>query len=145
MNMDTVKQTQIQGFIQVEYPNRVRIFEDCNRLMQTTVNFETFKRRAAEVLDFIKWSFEQKAAGMPIKLNMSESESVDDFCRVFNKHSARIAREIAAAADTPRKAKNALAKLEMIKSALKESDNLAEVESAINAAIFNLNIDSNGK
>ncbi len=145
MNMDTVKQTQIQGFIQVEYPNRARIFEDCNRLMQTTVNFETFKHRAAEALDFIKWSFEQKAAGMPIKLNMSESEAVDDFCRVFNKHSARIAREIAAAADTPRKAKNALAKLEMIKSALKESDNLAEVESAINAAIFNLNIDANGK
>lgn len=143
--MDTVKQAQIQGFIQIEYPNRVRIFEDCNRLMQTTVNFETFQHRAAEALDFIKWSFEQKAAGMPIKLNMSESEAADDFCRVFNKHCARIAQEIAAAADTPRKAKNALAKLETIKSALKECENMAESESAINAAIFNLNIDANGK
>lgn len=128
-----------------EYPNRVRIFEDCNRLIQTTVNFEIFQRRAAEALNFIKWIYEKKAAGMPIKLNMSESEAVDDFCRVFNKHCARIAREIAAAADTPRKAKNALAKLETIKSTLKESDNKSECESEINTLIFNLNIDANGK
>lgn len=128
-----------------EYHQRERVFGDCNRIMQTTVNFDTFQRRAAEALDFIKWSFEQKAAGMPIKLNMSESEAADDFCRVFNKHCARIAREIAVAADSPRKAKNTLAKLEMIKSALKESEDKSEAESAINAAIFNLNIDTNGE
>lgn len=142
--MDISKQAQIQGFIHVEYPNRVRIFEDCNRIMQNTVNFDTFQRRAAEALDFIKWTFEQKAVGMPIKPNMSESEAIGDFCCVYNKHCARIAREIATAADTPRKAKNALAKLSTIKSTLKESNNKAEYESSINAMIFNLNIDANG-
>lgn len=141
---DMIRKSEIVRF-EIEYHSRNRIFENCNRIMQTTVNFDTFQRRAVEALDFIKWSFEQKAAGMPIKLNMSESEAADDFCRVFNKHCARIAMEIADAADTPRKAKNAISKLEKIKTSLKESENKAESESDINAAIFNLNIDANGK
>lgn len=143
--MGDIRQANIQGFIQVEYPNRVRIFEDCNRLMQSTTNFDTFQRRAAEALDFIKWTYEQQAAGMPVKMNMSKSDALDDFCRVFNKHAARIAGSIATVADTPRKAKNALPKLESIKATLREAENKSECESAINALIFNLNIDTNGE
>lgn len=142
---DFVIQNKKATFMNIEYPNRVRIFEDCNRLMQSTTNFDTFQRRAAEALDFINWTHEMKDAGMPIQINMNRDEAVADFNRVFNRHSVRIARSIAEAADTPRKAKNAIGKLETIKSALKESENLHDSDSMLNALIFNLNIDANGK
>ncbi len=134
---------QLAAF-ECEYQNRLGVFEDCNNLMQSTINFDTFQRRADEALDFIKWTYEQKTAGMPVKINLSESESLEDFNRVFNKHAVRIARAIAETADTPKKSKNAIPKLEVIKSALKESENLHDSDSMLNALIFNLNIDING-
>ena len=142
---DFVIQNKTVAFMNIEFPNRVRIFEDCNRLMQSTTNFDVFLRRADAALDFINWTHKMKDAGMPIQINMNRDEAVADFNRVFNRHSVRIAKAIAEAADTPRKAKNAIPKLEVIKSALKESENLHDSDSMLNALIFNLNIDANGK
>lgn len=139
--MDSGKR-QYESF-KYEYPNQVRIFDDCNRLMRTTTNYDVFVRRANGALDFINWIHNMKDAGFPVKINMGEA--VVDFNRVFNRHSLRIARTMAEAACTPCKAKNVIPNIESVKAALKESDNKSECESEINTLIFNLNIDANGK
>lgn len=133
----TLKAAVVSSFM-VEHQSRLRVYEDSKKLMATTVNFDVFLRRADNAIDFIKWCFEQKKAGMPVNANMSETDAMDDFCKVFNQHCVRIGRTIADTAQTPIKARNAIPKLELIQSSLKPAYNRAECNAEMNTLVYKM-------
>lgn len=134
---------QLASF-KAEYSRRVQIYEDSKRIVPETNDIAVLQRRCNEVLDFFEWLHQYIEMGIPIKVNMTLDETREDTAKVFNNNAVRIAKSIAQKADTPRKAKNAISKLESVKSLLWDAENRGDSESSINVLIFNLNIDANG-
>lgn len=134
---------QLASF-KAEYSRRIQVWEDCQRIVKETNDIDVLQRRCVAAIDFFTWLHKHIEAGIPIKVNLTLDETREDVAKVFNNNAVRIAKYIAQKADTPRKAKNAISKLELVKSLLWEVENRGDTESSINVLIFNLNIDANG-
>lgn len=73
----------------IEYNNRVRIFEDSQRICQETINFDVFLRRADEILSFIEWSYKMK----DLKILKATYENKIDAISEFDSFSIIIVYE----------------------------------------------------
>ena len=122
---------KVQGFVKVEYPNRTRIFNESHQIMRTTNNFETFQRRATIVFDYIHWCYDQRDAGMPLKLNMDRAAAVDDFNKTYNNQAVRIAKYLTYSATTSRKATKAIPILQNICDSLLMAENFAQSKAEV--------------
>lgn len=114
-----------------EYKNRLRIFEDSQRITQSTNDFEVFKRRADTIIDFIIWSYQQKENGVPIKINQEKDFAIADFNRFYNSQCVRIAKHNREKA-TKRTALKLSLLLCEIRTSLKDSINKNEAVEEIN-------------
>lgn len=88
--IDFSREIEVAQF-KCEYENRIRIFNDSQRICQTTTNIDVFKRRVKEVEGFIEWSFEMKEKGMPLKVDASKDEAFSQLGNFVNFHCKRIA------------------------------------------------------
>ena len=115
---DIEKQIAIEKF-RVVYNNRLRIFEDSQRICQETKNLDVFARRADEVLSFIEWSYEMRDLKILKTTYENKVDAVSEFNSFFNHHCLRIAKEI--------RGKNRIEQLKKIDRLLRPSDNFREV------------------
>lgn len=75
----------------VEAPNRIRIYNDSMRILETTKNAKTFIGRVQDVIEFQDWAAVQVLNGMPLKMN-GNILSVRKGCNEFiNRNAFRVA------------------------------------------------------
>lgn len=103
----------------VEYKNRIRIFEDSQRICQETINFDVFVRRADEILSFIEWSYEMKDLKILKTSHENKIDAISEFYRFFNHHCLRIAKGL--------KVANKVEVLKLIDKSLRPASNFREV------------------
>lgn len=121
----------IKRFIEIEYPNRSRIFNESHKLMLKTNDFEVLQRRASLVLDFIRWSYDQRDAGMPLKFNMDRHAAIEDFNKTYNIQAVRIAKHITYSTTTAKKATKAIQTLQNICDSLLMAGNFAQSKAEV--------------
>lgn len=131
----TVQQRRMSASFKIEYPNRLRIYEDSKRLASSTKNFDVMKSRCDEIAGYYDWLQPFIDAGLPISANMSNDEAHAELRSFFNHHAVRIAKSIIESSDTVRKRKNKLSILENIKSQLRDARNTIECQTEIDALI----------
>lgn len=103
----------------IEYNNRVRIFEDSQRICQETINFDVFLRRADEILSFIEWSYKMKDLKILKATYENKIDAISEFDSFFNHHCLRIAKCI--------KGANKVEELKLIDKSLRPASNFREV------------------
>lgn len=103
----------------IEYNNRVRIFEDSQRICQETINFDVFLRRADEILSFIEWSYKMKDLKILKATCENKIDAISEFDSFFNHHCLRIAKCI--------KGANKVEVLKLIDKSLRPASNFREV------------------
>lgn len=129
MNFEHI--AKVQGFVRIEYPNRSRIFNESHQLMLSTNNFEVLQRRANIVLDYIHWCYDQRDAGMPLKLNMDRAAAVDDFNKTYNNQAVRIAKYLTGSVTTSRKATKVIPILQNICDSLLMAENYTQSKAEV--------------
>lgn len=78
---------------QFEAPNRIRIFNDSIKLVQSTQNANTFIGRVKEIDMFTEWSFEQLRDGMPLTTyGRNHLEMVRSYRNMINRNALRVAQ-----------------------------------------------------
>lgn len=112
------KQIAIEKF-RVVYNNRLRIFEDSQRICQETKDLDVFVRRADEVLSFIEWSYEMRDLKILKTTYENKIDAISEFYSFFNHHCLRIAKEV--------HGKNRIELLKKIDRMLRPADNFREV------------------
>ncbi|MCM1166393.1 MAG: hypothetical protein NC401_10355 [Ruminococcus sp.] len=130
-----VQQMRLKATFKIEYPNRLRIYEDSQRIASTTNNIDVLIRRCDEIGDYYDWLQPFIDAGLPVSVNMTQQEAHAELRKFFNAHAVRIAKSIIGNADTPRKRKNTIPKLELIKLQLRDAANKSECITEIDAII----------
>lgn len=104
----------------VEYKNRVRIFEDSQRICNETKNFDVLVRRAKEVRSYIEWIFEmQELKMLKVTTHANLTEGINDFYEFYNENCLRIAKTL-----TGRKRIETLKEIDM---SLRPASNFREV------------------
>lgn len=79
----------------VEYNNRVRIFEDSQRICNETNNFDVLVRRAKEVRSFIEWTFEmQKLRLLKVTTHANLTDAIMDYHQFYNENCLRLTKTI---------------------------------------------------
>ena len=71
----------------VEAPNRIRIYNDSMRILETTRIAKTFIGRVQDVMEFQDWAAVQVRKGMPLKMN-GNILSVRKGCNEFINRSS---------------------------------------------------------
>ena len=112
-----------QDLLKPEYESRMRIFNNGNQIIQTTVDFDEFERWMTTLLNTINWCHDKYESGNGIAPNMPREQSIADWETCFNDNAIRIAEYITSSADTAQKAKNLIPKIEQIKASLKDAPN----------------------
>lgn len=83
------KQNDVAEFM-VEAPNRLRIFNDSMRLIETTNNATTFIGRVSDIEEFLDWATEQVKNGMPLKMEGDIFSARDNIYKLINRNSLRV-------------------------------------------------------
>lgn len=132
----TPEQERKLAEMQIEYPRRRQIFDDSIALIQRTNNPDVLYRRYDEICNFIKWTWDKKKNGYPLRIDDSEEEMNERTSIFFNYHAARIAHYIFDKA--PKSKKNGL--LNEIILSLKDGSNKREKFDEITQLIKSLPI-----
>lgn len=112
-----------QDLLKPEYESRMRIFNNGNQIIQTTVDFDEFERWMTTLLSTIKWCFDNYKSGIGLAPNMTYEQAIADWGICYNDNAVRIAKHISTSADTAQKAKNRIPKIEQILTSLKDAPN----------------------
>lgn len=80
--------------LEIEYPNRRRIFDESQEIILNTNNPDVLFSRYKEMCDFVSWSNAQKRAGMPLRIEEDENQMKAKLRSFFNFHCVRIAKYI---------------------------------------------------
>lgn len=135
---DIVGNATLHAKFRVEYPNRLRIYTDSINLIKTTKTIGTLDTRYNDILEYYDWAYKMKDAGMHINLPASKDEALSELNRIYNDGIARICQNIVALADTARKAKNAISRLDGMDVLLREAENKQKTTDLINDLIIRL-------
>lgn len=88
----------------VEAPNRIRIFNDSMRLVETTNNAATFIERVDNIEEFLNWATEQIKNGMPLQMEGNILSVRKQAYELINRNSLRVTlAEFAKWNEVPRK------------------------------------------
>ena len=74
----------------VEAPNRIRIFNDSMRLVETTNNAATFIERVDNIEEFLNWATEQIKNGMPLQMEGNILSVRKQAYELINRNSLRV-------------------------------------------------------
>ena len=83
------QEASIAGFM-VEAPNRLRIFNDSIRLIETTNNATTFIGRVSDIEEFLDWATEQVKNGMPLQMDGNILSVRKQIYELINSNALRV-------------------------------------------------------
>ena len=102
-NSNRERQKKIACF-SVEAPNRIRIFNDSMRLVETTNNAATFIERVDNIEEFLNWATEQIKNGMPLQMEGNILSVRKQAYELINRNALRVTlAEFAKWNEVPRK------------------------------------------
>ena len=130
---------QLCAVLEVELPNRNRIFNDSIDLINNTKKYEVLNGRYDDVVAYYDWAYTAMEAGLKLQLPSDKHVAIAELNNLYNHGCIRICKTLVYSVDTARKAKNAIQRLDFILRGLRDSDNKNTVTVEINSMIDRLN------